>query len=118
MEDGGRRQRRGGHRHCSTWRGLRALLHAPEGGARLQVGQKAGIDREGDWATGKAEAQPSVQSTAKLPEGQGRLCRRWPPLNTSSRNSPKASLAEGLTALPGWESQVDKALMFTGCSCP
>lgn len=72
--------------------------------------------REGDRATGKAEAQPSVQSTAKLPEGQGRLCSRWPPLNTSSRNSPKALLAEGLTALPGWESQVDEAL--TGCSCP
>lgn len=62
-------------------------------------------------SAGKAEAQPSVQGTMKLPEGQGQLCSRWPPLNTSRRNSPKASLAEGLTALPGCESHVEKALL-------
>lgn len=76
-----------------------------------RLGRRQALTGKGMRAAGEAEAQPSVQSTTK-PEGQGGLCRRWPPLNTSPRNSPQAS-ADGSAR---WESPYRWALCSQAAS--
>lgn len=111
MEDGGRRQRRGGHGHCSTWRGLLALLHAPEGGARLQVGQKAGVDREGDEVCGEGRGSAFSTGYHEAPGGAGTALQPMASTEHVQEKLSQGFACRGLTALPGWESHVEEALL-------
>lgn len=77
-------------------------------GHGLRVGQKAGVDREGDEGSG--EGRGSDFSTEHHEAAGGAGTALQPPLNTS-RNSSKASLVEGLTALPDGSPHVDEALL-------